>query len=89
MKGGRSYEKKLIALMITVAVAAGVALAGFAYRGFVSETQVKKDVHVLEKLIKEVSKKMQKAAAELNSEAAAELRDKMVQLKKMYEETFK
>lgn len=38
MKGGRSYEKKLIALMITVAVAAGVALAGFAYRGFVSET---------------------------------------------------
>lgn len=43
----------------------------------------------MEKLIKEVSKKMQKAAAELNFEAAAELRDKMVQLKKMYEETFK
>ena len=41
----------------------------------------------LEKLIKEVTKKMQKAAAELNFEAAAELRDKMVQLKKMYEET--
>ena len=43
----------------------------------------------LEKLIKEVTKKMQKAAAELNFEAAAELRDKMVQLKKMYEETEK
>ncbi|MCF2641001.1 excinuclease ABC subunit UvrB [Roseburia hominis] len=41
----------------------------------------------LEKLIKDVTKKMQKAAAELNFEAAAELRDKMVQLKKMYEET--
>ena len=32
---------------------------------------------------------MQKAAAELNFEAAAELRDKMINLKKMYEETKK
>jgi excinuclease ABC subunit B len=36
----------------------------------------------LEKLIKDVQKKMQKAAADLNFEAAAELRDKMVELKK-------
>ena len=36
----------------------------------------------LEKLIAEVQKKMQKAAAELNFEAAAELRDKMIELKK-------
>lgn len=36
----------------------------------------------LEKLIAEVQKKMQAAAAELNFEAAAELRDKMVELKK-------
>ena len=43
----------------------------------------------LEKLIKDVTKKMQKAAAELNFEAAAELRDKMINLKKMYEETKK
>jgi excinuclease ABC subunit B len=35
----------------------------------------------LEKLIGEVQKKMQKAAADLNFEAAAELRDKMVELK--------
>ena len=35
----------------------------------------------LEKLIAEVQKKMQKAAADLNFEAAAELRDKMVELK--------
>ncbi len=35
----------------------------------------------LEKLIKEVDKKMKKAAAELNFEAAAELRDKMLELK--------
>ena len=35
----------------------------------------------LEKLIVEVQKKMQKAAADLNFEAAAELRDKMVELK--------
>lgn len=36
----------------------------------------------LEKLIAEIQKKMQAAAAELNFEAAAELRDKMVELKK-------
>ncbi|MBQ9136089.1 MAG: UvrB/UvrC motif-containing protein, partial [Lachnospiraceae bacterium] len=35
----------------------------------------------LEKLIADVQKKMQKAAADLNFEAAAELRDKMVELK--------
>lgn len=35
----------------------------------------------LEKLIAEIQKKMQKAAAELNFEAAAELRDKMLELK--------
>ena len=35
----------------------------------------------LEKLIREVTKKMEKAAAELNFEAAAELRDKMTALK--------
>ena len=35
----------------------------------------------LEKLIADVQKKMQRAAADLNFEAAAELRDKMVELK--------
>ena len=37
----------------------------------------------LEKLIKDMTKQMKKAAAELNFEAAAELRDKLVDLKKM------
>ena len=37
----------------------------------------------LEKLIAEVTKKMQKAAAELNFEAAAQLRDQMIELKNM------
>ena len=37
----------------------------------------------LEKLIKDVEKKMKKAAAELNFEAAAQLRDQMEDLKKM------
>ncbi len=36
----------------------------------------------LEKLIGDIQKKMQSAAAELNFEAAAELRDKMIELKK-------
>ena len=40
----------------------------------------------LEKLIGEVQKKMQKAATELNFEAAAELRDKMLELKKKLQE---
>ena len=40
----------------------------------------------LEKLINDVSKQMRKAAAELNFEAAAELRDKMVELKQMLQE---
>ena len=37
----------------------------------------------LEKLIADIQKKMKKAAAELNFEAAAEYRDKMVTLKNM------
>ena len=41
----------------------------------------------LEKLIKEVEKKMKAAAADLNFEAAAELRDRMVDLRKMLEDT--
>ena len=40
----------------------------------------------LEKLIQDVTKQMKKAAAELNFEAAAELRDKMVELKKLLKE---
>ena len=40
----------------------------------------------LEKLITEVQKQMKKAASELNFEAAAELRDKMIQLKKHLQE---
>ena len=40
----------------------------------------------LEKLIQDISKQMRKAAAELNFEAAAALRDKMIELKQMYEE---
>ena len=40
----------------------------------------------LEKLIEEVQKKMKKAAAELNFEAAAMLRDQMVELKKQLQD---
>ena len=36
----------------------------------------------LDKLIADIDKKMKKAAAELNFELAAELRDKMIELKK-------
>ena len=43
------------------------------------ESMTKKE---LEKLIGEIQKKMQKAATDLNFEAAAELRDKMLELKK-------
>ncbi|MBR1623841.1 MAG: UvrB/UvrC motif-containing protein, partial [Pseudobutyrivibrio sp.] len=52
------------------------------------EMQFKKDPEEmdkqeLEKLVADIQKKMQKAAAELNFEAAAEYRDKMVELKNM------
>lgn len=40
----------------------------------------------LEKLVADVTKQMKKAAAELNFEAAAELRDKLVELKKQLKE---
>jgi excinuclease ABC subunit B len=40
----------------------------------------------LSKVIAEVQKKMQKAAADLNFEAAAELRDRMIELKKALQE---
>ena len=38
------------------------------------------------KLIADVTKQMKKTAAELNFEAAAELRDKLIELKKMLKE---
>ncbi len=40
----------------------------------------------LEKLIKDIEKQMKKAAAELNFEAAAELRDKLIELKQRLKE---
>ena len=36
----------------------------------------------LEKLVKDVEKQMRKAAADLNFEAAAQLRDQMLELRK-------
>ena len=36
----------------------------------------------LEKLVKDLTKQMKKAAADLNFEVAAELRDKLIELKK-------
>ncbi|MGN1166047.1 MAG: excinuclease ABC subunit UvrB, partial [Lachnospiraceae bacterium] len=43
-------------------------------------------VQELEKLIKDLTKQMKKAAAELNFEVAAELRDKLVEMKKLLNE---
>ncbi len=43
-------------------------------------------VKELEKLAKDLTKQMKKAAAELNFEAAAELRDKLVEIKKLLHE---
>lgn len=40
----------------------------------------------LEKLVKDVTKQMKRAAAELNFEAAAELRDKLIELKKQLQD---
>ena len=40
----------------------------------------------LEKLIKKLEKRMKKAAAELDFESAAELRDKLIELKQILNE---
>ena len=45
-----------------------------------------RDLKELEKLVGEVQKKMKKAAADLDFETAAELRDKMLELKKILNE---
>ena len=56
-----------------------------------TETRMEKDPESmsrqeLEKLIKKVEKQMKAAAADLNFETAAELRDKMIELKKNLDE---
>ena len=56
-----------------------------------AEMQIEKDPESmskaeLEKLVGEVTKQMRKAAAELNFELAAELRDKLIELKKAFNE---
>ena len=56
-----------------------------------SEVQMEKDPESmsekeLEKLIQELEKQMKKAAADLNFEAAAELRDKLIEFKKTLQE---
>ena len=56
-----------------------------------SELQMEKDPESmsekeLQKLIKELEKQMKKAAADLNFETAAELRDKLIELKKTLQE---
>lgn len=56
-----------------------------------SELQIEKDPESmskeeLEKLIGSITKKMKKATAELNFELAAELRDKLIELKKAFNE---
>ncbi len=66
-------------------------------RAALDETQRRREVQMekdpesmsekeLEKLIKELEKQMKKAAADLNFEAAAELRDKLIELKKTLQE---
>lgn len=46
------------------------------------------DKEELSKLIEKVEKQMRKAAADLNFESAAELRDELIELKKMYNQNF-
>ncbi len=54
-------------------------------KGFTKDPE-SMDAKELEKLSKELTKKMHQAAAELNFEEAARLRDRMVQIKKMLQE---
>ena len=67
------------------------ALSGGFCTGRFTREQFEKDpesmdVKELEKLIAQVKKKMQQAAADLDFESAAELRDKMLSLRKQLED---
>ena len=66
-------------------------LISISQKADTEEMQMEKDVESmsreeLEKLVDKVTKKMKKAAAELNFEAAAELRDQLIELKKALNE---
>ena len=54
-----------------------------AVRDLVTKDLESMDRQELEKLVKELTKKMNQAAAELNFEEAVVLRDRMVEVKKM------
>ena len=56
------------------------------YRGSDGEVRSEADKYAKE-IINNLEDKMKKAAAELNFEAAAELRDKLIELKKHLNET--
>ena len=73
-----SGKSSLAPLILIYCCAISVTLSSFTVLD--PESMSKKE---LEKLIQDVEKKMKKAAAELNFESAAQLRDQMVELKKM------
>ena len=72
--------KKAVRDLIAISKAAGKEKAGF-HKDIESM-----DDKELEKLIKELNKKMHKAAAELNFEEAAEIRDRITEIRRIMDD---
>ena len=85
----RGLLRRGTAVLLAFSLSLGLCAQSFAITGPETELEaliVDVNPYNVEKLITDVEKQMRKAAADLNFEAAAQLRDKMIDLKKVLQD---